>query len=131
MKTYFLKINANNLRNEIKKDYFKYRDIFFKCLIGNLCVHNQLYKSVLSSTIIEDSHYNQYLMYLISRNPTLKEIVAEIDTPFNISVFLDTSVYLEEFIQTKHDSTKLNVYQLTIDDNFNVVITVKLLNYVK
>lgn len=125
MRTYQLKINVNNLRAEIKKDYFKYRDIFYRCLIGNLSVYHQLYGQVLQNTIIEDSHYNQYLLYLVNRNMSLKEILAEIDTPYNLSIFMDTNVYFEEFIRMKHDSTKLNVYHLSIDDTYNIITTNK------
>jgi hypothetical protein len=92
-------------------------------MIGNLCIYNQLYGTVLTTSLIEDSHYNQYLMYLANRQVTLEGIVAEIDSPYNLSVFLDTSIYFEEFIKYKHDPTKLNLYNLSIDDNYNIVVT--------
>lgn len=128
MHAYQLKINVNNLRKEIEKDYFKYRDIFFRCLIGNLCVYNQLYGNVVYNSIIEDSHYNQYLLYLVNRSASLEDILKEIDSPYNVSIFLDTNVYFEEFIRMKHNPKKLNNYQLTIDDMCNIVVTNMQLN---
>jgi len=128
MRAYQLKINVSNLRDHIKKDYFKYRDIFFKCLIGNLYVYNQLYGNVLHSTILEDIYYNQHLFKLINRNATLEEVISEIDSTYNVTIFLDTTMYFEEFIRLKHDPKKINVYQLSIDDMCNIVVTNMQLN---
>lgn len=128
MKTYELKINASNLKKEIEKDYFKYKDIYYKCLIGNLCLYNTLYGEVLSNTIIGESHYNQYLLNLINRPITLESILTEIDSPHNITIFLDTNIYIQEFITMKHQKNKLNVYSLDIDDLHRVTVLNKTLN---
>lgn len=125
MKTYVLKINMANIRKDIEKDYFKYKDIFFKCLLTNLYVYSAMYRNILPSTVIEDSHYNQHLMYLVSSNMSVEEAIQDVINTFNIEVFLDTNVYFEEFIQMKHDEAKINVYQLTIDDYSNIVVTNK------
>jgi hypothetical protein len=128
MKTYELKINASNLKNEIERDYFKYKDIFYKCLIGNLCLYNTLYGEVLSNTIIGESHHNQYLLSLINRPVTLASILQEIDTPHNLTIFLDTNLYIQEFITTKHQKNKINVYTVDIDDMHRVIVLNKTLN---
>lgn len=125
MKTHVLKINANNLHRQIHEDYFKYRDIFYRCLVGNLALHQQLYTDVLSSSVMEDAMYNQYLLSLINTNITVESILRDIDSPHNLSIFLDTSTYFEEFILYYHNSKFLNVYQLTIDDTCNIVVTNK------
>ena len=126
MRTYVLKINVNNIHSEIQRDYFKYRDIFYKCLIVNLCICSKLtIENLHQSSIIEDSHYNQYLIYLINSNMTLEDLIKEIDPVYNVSIFTDTHIYLEEFINMKHNQSLLNVYSLTIDDAYNIVITNK------
>lgn len=125
MRTQVLKINVNNIRHEIEKDYFRYKDLFYRCLIVNLCVYNTFNHVILTSTIIEDSHYNQYLLYLAQKQATVNELVAEIDPVHAVSTFLDTQVYLEEFINMRHDANMVNLYSLTIDDTYNIVITNK------
>lgn len=126
MRTFTLKINMNNLKKDIEKDYFKYRDIFYRCLIVNLCIYSKLNPNlVLTTTIIEDSHYNQYLLNLINLNYSLEDMVKEIDPLYNVNVFIDTHVYLEEFITLKHNPNVMNIYSLTIDDTYNIVINNK------
>ena len=125
MKTHLLRINANNLRKEIHHDFFKYRDIFYKCLVANLAVYNQMYANVLSTTILEDAAYNQYLLSLVNRQASLEEILKDIDSPYIMSIFLDTQVNFEDFIRSYHSGKKLNVYQLTIDDQCHIYVTNK------
>lgn len=125
MRTQVLKINVNNIRHEIEKDYFRYKDLFYRCLIVNLCIYNSMNNMILASTIIEDSHYNQYLLFLGQKQATLQEMIAEIDPVHAVSTFLDTQVYLEEFINLKHEHNLVNLYSLTIDDAYNIVITNK------
>lgn len=125
MKTQVLRINVNNMRQEIEKDYFRYKDVFYKCLIVNLCIYNSFNNFVLSSTIIDDSHYNQYLLYLANKQASLSELIAEIDPIHAVNTFLDTQVYLEEFVNMKHDANLINLYSLSIDDTYHIVITNK------
>lgn len=125
MKTQVLKINVNNLKNEIEKDYFKYKDIFYRCLIVNLCIYNSFNNMVLHSTIVEDAQYNQFLLYLAQKQCSPQELIAEIDPVHAVTIFLDSNIYLEEFINTRHDNNMMNLYSLTIDDMYNIVITNK------
>lgn len=125
MRTFVLKINMSNMKEYIDKDYFKYKDIFYKCLIANLCAYNTYNDIILTTTIIEDSHYNQYLLYFINNQLSLEEIIVKVDLANNIHLLTDIMLYLEEFIKLKHDKNKLNLYSLTIDDCYNVLITNK------
>jgi hypothetical protein len=125
MRSLTLKININHLRGDIDRDYFKFKDSFYKCLIVNLCIYNTFHGNILASSIIEDSHYNQYLLYLANRQSTMEELIAEIDPVHATTIFLDSNIYLEEFINTKHDANVMNLYSLTIDDTYNIVITNK------
>jgi len=125
MRTFTLKINVNNIHKEIEKDFFKYKDVFYKALIANLCVYNTFNGLVLGSTIIEDSHYNQFLLFLMNKNATVKEVIDEIGSKNDVLLFLDTNMYVEEFISTKHDPNVINLYSLTIDDTYHIVINNK------
>jgi len=125
MKTFQLKINMANLKNEIDKDYFKYKDIFYKCLIGNLTLSNIHVKEVTGTAILDDSYYNQYFLYAAANNITVKRILEEIASPYNISIFLDTNMYYEEFIRSRHSDKHINLYSIQIDDLYNVLVTIK------
>jgi len=125
MKTFTLRINVNNLRDEIEKDFFKFKDIFYKALIANLYAYDMFNSRILPNTIIEDSYYNQYLLFIISKNTTLREVINEIGFPYNTSIFLDMNLYIEEFINIKHNKNTLNLYSLTIDDTYHIVINNK------
>ena len=67
MRTHQLKINFNNLKHDIEKDYFKFRDIFYRCLVANLAIFHTTKQPLLHNTILEDAHNNQLLHYLINK----------------------------------------------------------------
>lgn len=125
MRTQVLKINVVNMKHEIERDYFRYKELFYRCLIVNLCIYNTFTHNVLQSTIIEDGHYNQFLLYLGQKVCPVQELIAEIDPVHAATTFLDTNLYLEEFINVKHDDSMMNLYSLTIDDTYHIVITNK------
>lgn len=125
MRTQVLKINVVNLKHEIERDYFRFKELFYRCLVVNLCVYNTFHQNVLQSTIIEDGHYNQFLLFLTQKACSIPEMIAEIDPVHAASTFLDTNLYLEEFINMKHDPSLMNLYSLTIDDTYHIVITNK------
>lgn len=125
MRTHVLKINVSNLKRDIENDYFRYKELFYRCLIVGLCVHNSFSRNVLHTTIIEDSHYNQFLMYLAQKVCSVQEMIAEIDPVHAATTFIDMNLYLDEFLHMKHDNELLNLYSLTIDDTYNIVITNK------
>ncbi len=125
MRTFQLKINFNHIGGEIEKDYFKYRDLFYRCLVVNIHFYHLFHGSILGNTIMEDSHYNQYMLHLTSKGGDIQSMIKDIDITHNHSLFLDTQIYIEEFIKLKHDPNKINLYQLTIDDTYNIVITNK------
>lgn len=125
MRTYVQRINISNLKRQIDEDYFRYKELFHRCLVVSLCIYNSFNRNVLHSTIIEDSHYNQFLMYLAQKTCTVPEMIAEIDAVHAATTFLDMNIYLEEFINHRHDNNVLNLYSLTIDDTYHIVITNK------
>lgn len=131
MRVAFLKINVNDVFNEIEEDYFKYKDIFYKCLIVNLIIYNSTKSFILNNVIIEDFFYNEYLKNLVARNLNLEQLIAEIDPIFAMSIFLDSNLYIEEFISSKHNDKAKNLYSLTIDEGYNIVITNKQLKKLK
>lgn len=125
VKTHVLRINCNNLKKEVISDYFKYRDIFYRCLIVNICLFITTNRSLCNTIVIEDSYYNKYLEDLYKKQLNTSQMLEAADLSKHVDIFLDLNVYLEEFVRNKHDSSKLNIFNLTIDDNGYVAISNK------
>lgn len=117
MRTHVLKVNVNNLKREINNNYFKYKDIFYKCLVVNLCLYNITKGNILNNVIIEDSTYQQYLSYLINKKCMLPDLLEEIALEAQVHIFLDLTIYIDEFIDMKYNPNKFNLFSLSIDDN--------------
>lgn len=127
MLTHSLKINLNNIKKDINKHYFKYRDIFYRILLTNICVYNTVNNNMLQNTIIEDSNYNQYFLYLISKQLSLKELLSELNIENELALYIDLSLYIDEFLQLKHSNDYINVYSIYItDDGYLIVYNKKL-----
>ncbi len=128
MLTNQLKINVNNIKKEVNNHYFKYRDIFYRILITNICIHNLSTNTMLSNTIIEDSSYNQYFLFLANRQLGLKELLSELNISDALNLYMDLSLYIDEFIQVKHDNKFINVYSILITDDGNLIVSNKKLS---
>ena len=122
MRTETLKVNVNNIKREINSQYFKYRDMFYRMLVANICVYNYMNYNVLQNTIFEDSSYNQYFLYVANKRLSLEEILSELNIIHELPLYMDVSLYIEEFIQQKHSNNHINVYSLTISDEGYLVI---------
>lgn len=125
MRTVTIKINYANLKNEIETNYFYYLDLFYKTFIVSLCIFDKNVKPILFSTVIENSQYNHFLREVQEAQDRGEEIIDLIDPKHNIHVFTDMNVYTLDFLNLKHNGKKPNIYNLTIDDNYNVCITNK------
>jgi len=130
MRTETLKVNVNNIKREINSQYFKYRDMFYRMLVANICVYNYMNYNVLLNTIFEDSSYNQYFLYVANKRLSLEEILSELNIIHELPLYMDVSLYIEEFIQQKHSNKHINVYSLTISDEGHLVISNKKLDQV-
>ena len=130
MRTDSLKVNVNNIKREINSQYFKYRDMFYRMLVANICVYNYMNYNVLQNTIFEDSSYNQYFLYVANKRLSLEEILSELNIIHELPLYMDVSLYIEEFIQQKHSNKHINVYSLTISDEGHLVISNKKLDQV-
>lgn len=125
MKTHILKINVNNLKSEIESNYFKYRDIFYKCLIVNICLHALYIRFIGYETLFEEGHYNNYFQFHINRSYTLESLLNDMDILNHRQLFLDMNLYVSEFIELRHRPKMFNIYSLTIDDHYHIVISNK------
>jgi len=125
MQSFQLKINISNLKKEIAEDYFRYLDIFHKCLAGNLYLINMHNNGILRSTAFENAIYNQYFNNLVSSNTRVEAFLSSMNLPNASLIFLDTQLYLDQFISRRHNLNKLNIYNLTIDNNLEVIISLK------
>lgn len=130
MHTETLKVNVNNIKREINSQYFKYRDMFYRMLVANICVYNYMNYNVLLNTIFEDSSYNQYFLYVANKRLSLEEILSELNIIHELPLYMDVSLYIEEFIQQKHSNKHINVYSLTISDEGHLVVSNKKLDQV-
>ena len=122
MRTYQLKVNVNNLRREITNHYFKYRDMFYRMLVTNICIYNYMNYGLLQNTIIEESSYNQYFLHLANRPLSLEELLMELNIANELPLYMDVSLYIEEFLQQKHSNKHINLYSITISDDGCLVI---------
>lgn len=125
MRTVTVKINYANLKNEIESNYFYYLDLFYKTFIVSMCIFDKNVKPILFSTVIENSQYNYFLHEVRDAQNRGEDIIELIDPKNNIHTFTDMNVYTMEFFEIKHNEKKPNIYNLTIDDNYNVCITNK------
>lgn len=122
MRTDSLKVNVNNIKREMNSQYFKYRDMFYRMLVANICIYNYMNYDALRNTIFEDSSYNQFFLYIANKRLSLEEILTELNIIQELPLYMDVSLYIEEFIQQKHSNNHVNVYSLTISDEGYLVI---------
>lgn len=122
MRTDSLKVNVNNIKREMNSQYFKYRDMFYRMLVANICIYNYMNYDALRNTIFEDSSYNQFFLYIANKRLSLEEILTELNIIQELPLYMDVSLYIEEFIQQKHSNNYVNVYSLTISDEGYLVI---------
>lgn len=128
MHTETLKININNIKRQVYNQYFKYRDIFYRMLIANICIYNYLNHNVLQNTILEDSSYNQYFLYIANKRLNLEGILTELNIIHELPLYLDLSLYIEDFIQKRHSNNHINVYSISISDNGYLIVQNKKLS---
>lgn len=125
MRTVTLKINYANLKEGIENDYFHYLDLFYKSFLVSLVIYSNNIKPIFYNTIIENEKYNYFLREVLEAQQRGEDIVELINPKHNITVLSDMSVYTVDFFTGKHNEKKANIYNLTIDDHYNVVITNK------
>ena len=130
MRTDSLKVNVNNIKREMNSQYFKYRDMFYRMLVANICIYNYMNYDALRNTIFEDSSYNQFFLYIANKRLSLEEILSELNIIHELPLYMDVSLYIEEFIQQKHSNKHINVYSLTISDEGHLVVSNKKLDQV-
>ena len=125
MRTVTLKINYANLKEGIENDYFYYLDLFYKSFLVSLVIYSNNIKPIFYNTIIESEKYNYFLREVLEAQQRGEDIIELINPEHNITVLSDMSVYTVDFFTGKHNEKKANIYNLTIDDHYNVVITNK------
>ncbi len=125
MRTVTLKINYANLKEGIENDYFYYLDLFYKSFLVSLVIYSNNIKPIFYNTIIENEKYNYFLREVLEAQQRGEDIIELINPEHNITVLSDMSVYTVDFFTGKHNEKKANIYNLTIDDHYNVVITNK------
>lgn len=125
MRMHTLKINQRHLKNELEEGFFYYLDVYHRCLAVSIIYHGIDDGDIVPSTIMENSHYNSLLRDMKERFRQGYNILEEIHSKYSLDIYMDTQIYLEEFLKAKHNKGMANVYSLTLDNKFNLVITNK------
>lgn len=125
MKAHTIKINQRHGKKLIEENYFHYLDIFSKCLCVSLIYFSTEEDPVLESTIMENSHYNSVLLDMTHRHKSGHNILKDIGFDTSLNIFLDLQLYLEMFVKEKHNKALTNIYCLTINEDFEVVVVIK------
>lgn len=120
-----LKINFANLKSEIERNYFAYRDIFYAALIVNLCNYHTTTRNIAETLILEDSQYDYSFRQFLLSCGSIYDLATHPVLSSHPNLVIDIGIYVEEFLDMRHNHAKTNVYSLSIDDCYNVVITNK------
>ena len=80
---------------------------------------------MLQNTIIDESTYNQSFLYLSNQRLTLTELLSELNIANELPLYMDISLYLDEFIRDRHSNNHINIYSVTISDVGQLVISNK------
>lgn len=124
MRSKTLKINYNHMKNELLQDYFKYLDIFHKSFLVTLVYLTTPDTPLTLTSKLENAHYS-YLLTDMFNNHCKGENLLEIFTDKEKYLLVDLQVYLQEFLVKTHNFKAYNIYNLTIDHEYNLVITSK------
>lgn len=125
MRHHSLRINYNNLKDEIEKDYFHYLDMFYKALILYMVYNDRPDFPLVGSLVLENKLYDDLLRRTAISGCGGKTIPELRELSLNLHAVLDMQIYLEDFIRMKHNQKAINIYSLTIDENYNVLVTNK------
>lgn len=120
-----LKINYAVLKEQIENDYFSVLDILHKTFIVSLCNYDRTIKPIAHNSFIENLQYHYFKQEVSDAQDRGEEIINLIDPKMNIHIFTDMNLYTAEFFSKKHNDKKPNIYSITIDAEYNAVITNK------
>ena len=123
MKTYFLKINMNHLKDSILSEYFKYRDAFFKVTATSLYIYSSIYRNIIPHVLIEEATYHDYLKLLVLNRFTVEDLLTELNRNNQLKIYMNIMPYLEDFYTIYVIPEYLNVINLRINDDFYLEIT--------
>lgn len=122
MRTYVLRINFNNIRQEIEDNYFLYKDIFYKCFIVSVYLYYLNDRNIYKNIFIDNTHYWQYFTNSIDINKPVELMLYELGIDKYVDIFLSMNIYVDKFIDRKHKSGVLNIYSLDISDTYYLEI---------
>lgn len=123
MNHYSVRINYNNIRGQIQQDYFHYLDMFYKILILYVVFNDRPELPLSQTLVLENRHYDDLLRRVIASG-CMGRRIPELST-IDPTAIVDMQIYLEDFVRLKHNKSAINIYNLTIDEDYNVLITNK------
>lgn len=125
MRTHTLKMNYNHLKQEIETDFLSMRHVFYTSLALCIVYLDGNTRRYLSNATFEDSAFRsltQDILGAVTLGYSPFEQLGLGKYPYLVE---DMIVYLDEFLSKHHHHTLLNIYNLTIDEKYNIVITNK------
>ena len=110
----------NIIKKDIESNYFFFRDLLLRMLIYNLVLYKlQNYQVVayFEQPELNSLYYESVNRINLNLDPKDLAIYLKIDN--YMALYLDVSIYLDEFIQKKHicHDRIQNVYSLFIQEN--------------
>lgn len=123
MKLYKQSVNLNNIKKELNKKYFLYKEVLNKFLVLYL-YNSQIFSPYINSNIMFEEASNQQLYnYLLSKSLNHKQLFVELNLENYIYLYLDFSLYIESLFRDNYsNNNSLYLLGLNIEDNGYVVI---------
>ena len=125
MRIHTLKLNYNHLKREIEFDYINMRQVFYTGFVLCMAYLDGGTYRYLNNAIVEDAgfrHLPSEIMGILSAGISPFDRLGLGNYP---NLIQDMIVYLDEFMVKHHHPHLLNIYDLTLDEKFNIVISIK------
>ncbi len=122
-------------KDAIVSDYFNYKDLFWRAMLACLCLMEGDDYEPRKTAMIDDIYYTNVfsdMLSIINRGGTRNEVIAKAAEGVSLSlvpyfnyVLADLSIYLVDTVKRYHVTNTVNIYSLSIDDKYNVVIAIR------
>ena len=123
MKLHKQSVNLNNIKRELNKKYFLYKEVLNKFLVLYLYNCQILSPYTISNIMFEEASNQQLYNYILSKSLNHKQIFVELNLENYIYLYLDFSLYIESLLKDNYSNNKsLYLLGLNIESNGYVVI---------
>lgn len=127
-KTCTIKINIAKHGDKICQNYLGIRDIYVSAMLLGMAIYSKTHDvdvSTMSFEGLSDKELALFNQAFAMSN--LKDVLSTVEVK-HIHAYLDIAPYIDEFLGKHHREDCSNIYHLTIDGNYDLVITNKRFN---